>query len=218
MTHDIPIQGTCGPAFGKVKDAFAGNFATMGQVGARVTVLRDGETLVDLWGGHTTTAREQAWSDRTLVCCMSVSKGVTAIAAHLLADRGLLDYEAPVAHYWPEFAQNGKQAITVRQAMSHQASLGIIESAQPGDIFDWDLFTTKIAAQAPNWPPGTNEAYHSLTYEFIVGEIVRRIEVAPSTASSRKRLPRRWMPISSWAVGTTILRGSQCASPIPTTN
>ena len=201
-----------------MKDAFAGNFATMGQVGARVTVLRDGETLVDLWGGHTTTAREQAWSDRTLVCCMSVSKGVTAIAAHLLADRGLLDYEAPVAHYSPEFAQNGKQAITVRQAMSHQASLGIIESAQPGDIFDWDLFTTKIAAQTPNLATGYERGVSLADLRIHRRGIVRRIEVAPSTASSRKRLPRRWMPISSWAVGTTILRGSQCTSPIPTTN
>ena len=172
----IPIHGVCPPAFTPVLDAFAANFATMGEVGARVTVLRDGETVVDLCGGHTTAARERAWDKRTLVCCMSVSKGVTALAAHLLADRGRLDYEAPVARYWPEFAQNGKQSITVRQALGHQASLGIIESAEPGDVLDWNRYVSKIAAQAPNWPPGTNECYHSLTYGFIIGEIVRRID------------------------------------------
>jgi len=176
MTGQVPIQGTCVPAFGAVQDAFAENFASMGEVGARVTVLRDGETVVDLWGGYRTADRSALWDERTLVCCMSVSKGVTALAAHLLADRGLLDYGAPVARYWPEFAQNGKQGITVRQALSHQASLGIIEAAKPGDILDWDLFVAKIAAQAPNWPPGTNEAYHSLTYGFIVGEIVCRVD------------------------------------------
>jgi len=179
MTVDVPIQGVCLPAFGKVKDAFVANFTDSGEIGARVTVLRRGETLVDLCGGHTTADRHEPWNDKTLICVMSVTKGVTAIAAHCLADRGLLDYEAPVARYWPEFAQNGKGAITVRQAMSHQASLGVIDAAKPGDIFDWDLFVGKIAAQAPNWPQGTNECYHSLTFGFIVGEIVRRIDGRP---------------------------------------
>jgi len=179
MSTDIPFDGTCDSRFGPVKDAFLTNFRAHGEIGARVAVLRDGETVVDLWGGHTTVARDTRWDARTLVCCMSVSKGVTALAAHLLADRGLLDVDAPVARYWPEFAQAGKQAITVREAMSHRASLGIIESAQPGDMFDWALFTSKIAAQPPNWPPCTNEAYHSLTYGFIIGEIVRRVDGRP---------------------------------------
>ena len=176
MTTDTPIYGTCTARFGAVKDAFVANFVDSGEVGARVAVLRDGESVVDLWGGYRTEQRDVEWDDRTLVCCMSVSKGVTALAAHLLADRGLLDYEAPVAKYWPQFAQSGKDKITVRQALSHQASLAIIDSAEPGDALDWERFTAKIAAQRPNWPPGTNEAYHSLTYGYIVGEIVRRID------------------------------------------
>ncbi len=176
MTTDTPIHGTCAARFGAVKDAFAANFAESGEVGARVAVVRDGETVVDLWGGYWTEHRDIEWDDRTLVCCMSVSKGVTALAAHLLADRGLLDYEAPVARYWPEFAQAGKREITVRQALSHRASLVIIDSAEPGDVLDWERFTAKIAAQRPNWPPGTHEAYHSVTYGHIVGEIVRRVD------------------------------------------
>lgn len=173
------IHGICRSEFGPVKDAFVANFTESGEVGARVVVIRDGDTVVDLWGGYTTEARTVEWNENTLVCCMSVSKGVTALAAHLLADRGLLDYDAPVARYWPEFAQNGKAGITVRQALSHRTSLGIIESAEPGDVLNWERFTAKIAAQAPNWPPNTNETYHTITFGFIVGEIVRRVDGRP---------------------------------------
>lgn len=175
----VSITGSIDPAYGNVRAAFVENFARFGEVGARVAVLRDGETLVDLYGGHTNARRDREWDAHTLVCCMSVTKGVVALAAHLLADRGRLDLDAPVARYWPEFAQNGKAAITVRQALSHQASLGIIDSANPGDMLDWDLFTSKIAAQAPNWAPGTNECYHSATFGYIVGEIVRRVDGRP---------------------------------------
>lgn len=171
-----PIQGRCDSGFEPVRRAFEVNFERHGEVGARVSVLRDGETVVDLRGGYTTESREEEWGEDTLVCCMSVSKGVTALAAHLLASRGLLDYDAPVANYWPEFAQAGKEAITVRQAMSHQASLAVIDSAQPGDVLDWERFTTCIAEQAPNWAPCTDETYHSVTIGFITGEIVRRID------------------------------------------
>jgi CubicO group peptidase (beta-lactamase class C family) len=177
--NKMNIQGICEPEFGPVKAAFEGNFKESGEVGARVAVIRDGETMVDLCGGHTTEARDVGWGPDTLVCCMSVAKGVTALATHLLADRGLLEYDAPVARYWPEFAQNGKENLTVRQALSHRTSLGIIEAAEPGDILNWDAFTKKIAAQAPNWEPNTNETYHSVTFGFIVGEIVRRIDGRP---------------------------------------
>jgi len=135
--------------------------------------------VVDLWGGYTTEARDVEWDQDTLVCCMSVSKGVTALAAHLLADRGLLEYDAPVARYWPEFAQNGKAELTVRQALSHRTSLGIIDAAEPGDVLDWEVLTEKIAGQSPNWEPNTNETYHSMTFGFIAGEIVRRIDGRP---------------------------------------
>ena len=172
----IPISGHCEPEFESVRRAFAANFEQHGEIGARVCVIRHGETVVDLLGGHTSEARNELWDEGTLVNCMSVTKGVVALAAHLLRERGLLDYDAPVARYWPEFAAAGKAAITVRQAMSHQASLAIIDDAEPGDILDWDRFTAKIAAQAPNWPPCTRETYHSVTIGYITGELVRRID------------------------------------------
>ena len=173
------ISGTCAPAFEAVADAFNDNFEQHGEIGARVAVTLNGETVVDLWGGHTGVERETPWQEDTLVCCHSVTKGVVALAAHRLATLGLLDYDAPVARYWPEFAAAGKDAITVRQALAHQASLAIIDSAVPGDALDWSGFTAKIAAQAPNWPVATNEAYHSVTFGYLVGEIVRRIDGRP---------------------------------------
>ncbi len=171
-----PISGHCSDEFAAVREAFEENFASHGEIGARVAVVKDGETVLDLWGGHTTEARDIPFSDQTLINCMSVTKGVVALAAHLLRERGLLDYDAPVADYWPEFAAAGKEAITVRQAMSHQASLAIIETAKAGDILDWDGFVGKIAAQAPNWAPCANETYHSVTIGYITGELVRRID------------------------------------------
>ena len=188
MSLEAPIHGHCSTPFGKVKDAFVANFSDFGEVGARVAVIRDGEAVVDLWGGHTTESREAEWGADTLVCCMSVSKGITALAAHVLAERGLLNYDAPVARYWPEFAAAGKASITVREALSHRTSLGFIDSSEPGDALDWAAFTSKIAAQAPNWPPCTNETYHSVTYGYIVGEIVRRIDGRPIDRFIREEL------------------------------
>ncbi len=175
----IPMHGHCAERFAPVSEAFARNFAETGEVGARVAVIQRGETVVDLWGGYVSEARDQEWQDDTLVCCMSVSKGVVALCAHLLASRGLLDYDKPVAEYWPEFAAAGKEQISVRQAMSHRASLAFIDGAQPGDAADWEKFTAQIAAQAPNWPACTNETYHSVTIGYITGELVRRIDGRP---------------------------------------
>ena len=173
---NIPIHGHCDPAFDAVRHAFVANFEEHGEVGARVCVIRDGTTVVDLWGGHTSVDRNAEWSAETLVNCMSVTKGVVALAAHLLRERGRLDYDRPVVDYWPEFAAGGKENITVRQAMAHQASLAVIDTAEPGDILDWERFAAKIAAQAPNWPPCMRETYHSVTIGYITGELVRRVD------------------------------------------
>jgi len=155
--NDSPIEGYCDDKFATVRDAFENNFKQSGEIGARVCVIQEGETVVDLLGGFVDAEKTTRWTADTLVCCISVTKGVVALAAHLLRERGQLDYDQPVAHYWPEFAANGKDAITVRQAMAHQASLAIIDNAEPGDAVDWDLFVSKIAAQAPNWAPCTDE-------------------------------------------------------------
>lgn len=176
---EIPIYGHCADQFACVRDAFAANFKELGQLGGRVAIIQHGETVVDLWGGYTAADQQKHWSEDTLVCCMSVTKGVVALCGHLLAERGLLDYDAPVAKYWPEFAAAGKQDVTVREAMSHRASLAIIDAAEPGDALDWHQFVAKIAAQAPNWPVRTEETYHSVTIGYITGEIVRRIDGRP---------------------------------------
>ena len=173
---NVPLSGQCSNQFSAVEAAFAANFEHHGEIGARVSIIHEGETVVDLWGGHTTVERTTPWDADTLVNCMSVTKGVVALAAHRLRDRGLLDYDATVATYWPEFAAAGKDRITVRQAMSHQASLAIIDTAVANDILDGDGFVAKIAAQAPNWPPGTRETYHSVTIGYITGELVRRVD------------------------------------------
>jgi CubicO group peptidase (beta-lactamase class C family) len=174
--EDFPLQGYCHDKFTAVRDAFRDNFKEFGEIGARVCVILEGETVVDLLGGFVDEQRTNPWTTETLDNCMSVTKGIVALAAHLLRDRELLDYDSPVARYWPEFAANGKDVITVRQAMAHQASLAVIDDAKSGDALDWDLFVSKIASQAPNWVPGTNETYHSVTFGFIVGELVRRVD------------------------------------------
>ncbi len=173
---EAPIHGHCADRFAGVKDAFAKNFTELGQVGGRVAIIEGDETVVDLWGGYTTATRGEGWQDDTLVCCMSVTKGIVALAAHLLVERGLLDLNRPVAHYWPEFAAGGKERITVREAMAHRASLAFVDDAEPGDALHWDRFVAKIAAQPPNWSPCSDETYHSVTIGYITGELVRRID------------------------------------------
>ncbi len=183
-----PFHGHCDPAFGQVREVFEQNFADYDQVGARIAVIRENETVVDLWGGFKTEEKEAEWDESTLVNCMSVTKGVVALAAHLLAERGLLDYDTPVAAYWPEFGRAGKASITVRQAMSHQASLAFIDTAEPGDANDWMTMVEKIGAQAPNWPVATDECYHSVTIGYITGELVRRIDGRPIERFIREEL------------------------------
>jgi CubicO group peptidase (beta-lactamase class C family) len=175
-TSSLPLHGHCKPAFSAVREAFIANFVESGEVGARVTVIQGEDTVVDLWGGYINGEKTHEWQEDTLVCTMSVSKGVVAMAAHLLAERGLLDYEAPVARYWPEFGQGGKEKITVRQLLSHQASLVLTEEAKPGDALDFDGISAKLAATPPNWEPGTRPSYHSMTYGFLVGTLVSRID------------------------------------------
>ena len=181
-------HGHCEPRFDRVREAFEQNLSGESQVGARITVIQEDELVVDLWGGYRTEAKTDPWDEHTLVCCMSVTKGVVALAAHLLAERGKLDYDAPVARYWPEFGAAGKEAITVRQAMSHQASLAFLDAAEPGDANHWDVMIRKIGAQAPNWPVATDECYHSVTIGYITGELVRRIDGRPIEQFIREEL------------------------------
>jgi CubicO group peptidase (beta-lactamase class C family) len=172
----IEVHGHADPRFAAIRDAFAANFEGGNEVGASFAATIDGEMVVDIWGGHADAAQTQPWEKDTIVNVYSTTKTMTALTALLLADRGELDFAAPVARYWPEFAANGKAGVTVAQLMSHSAGLsGFHEPMSKHDIYDWDKVTTLLAAQAPFWEPGTAPGYHAVTQGFLVGEVVRRI-------------------------------------------
>jgi len=174
--HAPHLEGHCDPRFTAVREAFAENFRARGELGAAVTVTLDGETVVDLWGGWADAARTRPWERETLVNVWSTSKGPTALCAHILADRGLLDFDAPVASYWPEFAAGGKESVLVRHLLSHRAGLaGLREPHTPAQLYDWELTVKRLAEQEPWWEPGSRSGYHALTYGFLVGEVVRRV-------------------------------------------
>lgn len=170
------VHGRCAAGFAGVREAFERNFREHGDIGAAVAVTLDGATVVDLWGGHADAAGTRAWERDTLVNVYSTSKGMTALCAHLLVDRGELDLDAPVARYWPEFGQAGKRDIPVRWLLSHRA--GLIAPREPlpaGCAYDWDGVCAALAAAAPWWEPGTAQGYHAVTFGYLVGEVVRRI-------------------------------------------
>lgn len=172
----MSIDGLCDPAFLKVRDEFTRNFAERGEVGASVCVRIDGRTVVDLWGGLTDRAEKTPWARDTLCLIWSCTKGAVALCAHLLADRGQLDLDAPVVRYWPEFGQSGKEAIPVRWLLDHQAGLPAIRSPlRPGEIYDWQSITDRLAAEEPFWKPGTRQGYHATTFGHLVGEVIRRV-------------------------------------------
>jgi CubicO group peptidase (beta-lactamase class C family) len=170
------IHGHADPRFAGVRDAFAANFSRGEDVGASVAVTLGGELVVDLWGGHADAAKTRPWQRDTIVNVYSTTKTMTALCALLLADRGELDLAQKVAHYWPEFAANGKADITVAQLLAHSAGLsGFAEPVAAADLYDWDKATALLAAQAPFWAPGTAIGYHAITQGYLVGEVVRRI-------------------------------------------
>ena len=183
------IEGTCDPRFERVREAFAANFDKHNELGAGVAVCVDGRAVVDLWGGFADEARRSPWRPDTLVNVFSVGKGILALCAMLLVDRGLLDLDAPVARYWPEFAAAGKERITVRQLLSHQAGLPAVrEVLGDGAMYDWPLMTAALARQAPWWTPGTRHGYHVNTFGFLVGEVIRRVSGMSVGAFLRKEI------------------------------
>ncbi|MEV0593184.1 serine hydrolase domain-containing protein [Nonomuraea cavernae] len=170
------ISGTTAPGFEGVREAFAANLAGGQEVGAAVGVYLHGRKVVDLWGGIADPQTGRRWERDTLQVVYSTTKGVVAACAHLLAQRGELDLDAPVAAYWPEFAANGKDRIPVRWLLTHQAGLPTIDHPiTPAEAIAWDPMVAALAAQRPAWEPGTEHGYHGLTYGWLVGEVVRRV-------------------------------------------
>jgi len=172
----VPLNGYCERRFQPVLDAFIENYRTEDEVGSAVSVVVDGRCVIDLWGGWRDAARQREWQHDTIVCMMSVSKGITGLAFSLLVDRGLVDVNKPVATYWPEFSSNGKEQLPVRFVLDHRAGLPIIaDPLWPGAIYDHQAICKALAAQAPLWEPGTVAAYHIHTQGYLLAEIMHRV-------------------------------------------
>jgi CubicO group peptidase (beta-lactamase class C family) len=171
-----PIDGLCAAAFERVREEFASNFTDRDDIGAAVAVWVEGDLVVNLWGGYADAAGERPWREDTLASVYSGSKGLTSTCVHLLADRGELDLKAPVARYWPEFGQAGKQDITVAMVLAHRSGvIGPRSRMHWADAADWNAVCARIAAAEPWWEPGTAQGYHMVTFGFILGEVVRRV-------------------------------------------
>jgi CubicO group peptidase (beta-lactamase class C family) len=170
------VNGHCDSRFREVADALADELRSGEELGAGIAVDVDGELVVDIWGGHADKAKSVEWSQNTIVNLFSSTKPVTALAALILVDRGQLDPFAPVAKYWPEFAQNGKQDVEVRHLLAHTSGVSGWEAPFAiEDMYDWEKSTAHLARQAPWWPPGTASGYHAVNYGHLIGEVIRRV-------------------------------------------
>ncbi len=173
---DGSVQGMTGDRFAAVRTQFQENLDRGDDIGASFCATLEGEMVVDLWGGFADPAKTRPWEKDTIVNVYSTTKTMTALCALILADRGELDFDAPVAKYWPEFAANGKDGVKVSHLMAHSAGLsGWKERITTEDLYDWEKVTALLAAQAPLWPPGTQAGYHAISQGYLVGEVVRRI-------------------------------------------
>ena len=164
------------PEFASVQGVFDQNLESGADLGASFCATRNGETVVDIWGGFADKDQTIPWSRDTIVNVYSTTKTMTALTALLLADRGAIDFDKPVAHYWPEFAAAGKADVKVSHLMSHSSGLsGWREPMSADDLYDWEKATSLLAAQAPYWEPGTAPGYHAVTQGYLVGEVIRRV-------------------------------------------
>ncbi|MEV4138320.1 serine hydrolase domain-containing protein [Dactylosporangium sp. NPDC049742] len=185
FTVDVPaelVQGDADEGYGAVADAFRRNFAERGEIGAACAVYRDGRKVVDLWGGYRDGRTRAPWRSDTLVTVFSSTKGVSGLAIAVAHSRGWIDYDATVATYWPEFARNGKETVTVRQLLAHQAGLAAIDRPLTlADLADLDVVAGALADQRPAWRPGTRHGYHAISLGWYEGELLRRVDPAGRT-------------------------------------
>lgn len=172
----IRLRGTVARGWEPVRDAFVANYSEAEEIGSATCLYQRGRKVADLWAGWRDPDRMLDWETDTIVCMMSVAKGIAGMAFNMLIDRGQVDPDAPVARYWPEFAQNGKEGLLVRHVLDHTAGLPVVtDPLWRGAVFDNDAIVAALAAQAPLWPPGAVAAYHIHTQGNILGEIVRRV-------------------------------------------
>jgi CubicO group peptidase (beta-lactamase class C family) len=176
------VNGHVAPGFEAVRDEFERNFARRGEIGAAVAAYWRGQKVVDLWGGRRAPGGTEPWNEDTLVVVASTTKGLSAMTLAVANSRGWLDYDAPVARYWPEFAQNGKQAVTVRQLLAHEAGLVLIDEKLTIDrLRDLDDVARVLARQKPAWLPGTRHGYHTMSIGLYMQEIIRHVDPARRT-------------------------------------
>jgi len=176
MTSKSEIEGYCEERFTSVKEAFKSNFDENLEVGASFAATLNGKHVIDIWGGYANAAKTISWKKDTIVNVYSTTKVMTAICIHMLVDRGLLDLDTPVAKYWPEFAQAGKENLPVRYLLSHTSGLaGWDKHFRAKKLYDWDLMVELLAAQKPWWKPGTKSGYHTTSFGYLLGELIRRI-------------------------------------------
>ncbi|MFE9878023.1 serine hydrolase domain-containing protein [Streptomyces sp. NPDC005784] len=172
----MDVNGTVTEGFEPVREAFAGNFAALGDRGAAVTVYRDGHKVVELWGGTRDVDGTEPWQRGTAQIVRSATKGVAAAVLLLLAQRGHLDLDAPVGAYWPEYKAHGKEHTRVRHLLAHRAGVPVLDRPlSPAEAADLDLAAAAVAAQTPVWEPGAEHGYHAQTYSWLTGELVRRV-------------------------------------------
>jgi len=175
----VAIEGHVSPGFESVRDVFADNFVHRHELGGACAVYHHGQKVVDLWGGVRDKQSGKPWEQNTMVIVHSATKGLAAMTMAMLHSRGRLDYGERVCTYWPEFAQNGKDRITVRQLLAHQAGLfAFDEPVDRNTVADLDRLAVVMARQTPAWRPGTRQAYHALTLGFYEGELMRRLDPA----------------------------------------
>jgi CubicO group peptidase (beta-lactamase class C family) len=173
----VEIHGFVEPGYEPVREAFFENFTKRNELGGACSVYRNGKNVVDLWGGIRDKTSGAPWEEDTMAVVYSTTKGLAAMAVALAHSRGLLDYDELVCKYWPEFAQNGKETITVRQLLAHQAGLfAFDEPVDKARVADPDGLAEIMARQKPAWEPGTRQAYHAITLGFYEGELVRRVD------------------------------------------
>jgi CubicO group peptidase (beta-lactamase class C family) len=208
------VQGRCEPGFEPLRHALGDVVRTGFEVGAALAVHVGKHQVVDLWVGHADSARTRPWAGDTLVNLYSVGKAVTALCALRLVDAGALDLSSPVARYWPEFAQAGKERLPVRQLLTHQSGLPAIGTVLPaGAGLQWKVMTDALAAQAPWWEPGTAHGYHVNTAGFLIGEVVRRVTGRTIGTYLREEIAEPAAIDFLWGFGPEL--DARCAEIVP---
>lgn len=208
------VTGRIASGFEPVARAFADNFINHQEVGAACSIYHRGQPVVDIWGGCADARTGRPWQEDTITLVFSAAKGPTATCINQLAEAGRLDVDLPIAHYWPEFGCNGKELITTRMVLSHQAGLAAVDGALSLDeVLDWDPVVNAIAIQAPNWEPGSKHGYHARSFGWILGELIRRISAESPGQYLQKHICKP-LGLRYW-VGLPTEQLAACATLVP---